>query len=78
MTGDENESLSMWTIYKRGTDGYHGYTARRWHVTAGRTEPGNTLRTPYLWRLRIMMRNAGLVRLLRDGRDPMNVIETWL
>lgn len=77
---NENNILSMWTVYDRPTDYPNNFVAREWHIVAGDTPPiaRGVLLFNTLEELRADMEGRGLVALARFPDDDPKIVESWL
>lgn len=70
--------MDIWTIYGPGTDGFAGYTARRWLITThGATATDQLMRTIDVARLRDIFKQRGLSVWSRHPTDESGIVESW-
>lgn len=71
-------TMTIWTIYAPGTDGFAGYTARMWLITPSGAMPTEQLmRTLDVARLRDIFTQRGLSVWARHPTDESGIVESW-
>jgi hypothetical protein len=73
-----SEGLRMWVIYDHPRDFPSTYVARLWLVDGKPRPTGEFMVDADVERLRDVMQEMGLVKLMRADADDPVVMETWL